>query len=317
MSKWPEIPYERWQASGTSLHMWLQIVGKFRVALTPWMNHAWQATTYVTARGLTSSLIPGPEESYCTDFDFIDHQLVISATNGAVEKIPLEPQSVAEFHQRFIDTLDRIGAPSDFHGAPNEVEDAVPFAQQTEAGAYNAQAVQDFWRALVAIDGVFKTFRTGFLGKSSPVHLFWGSMDLAVTRFSGRVAPVHPGGMPNLPDEITREAYSHEVSSAGFWAGGNGLDEAAFYSYAYPTPDDFGAVPVTTDGAYYHDKLGEFILPYESVRTAADPDAALLSFLKETYVAAADTAHWDRQALECAIGKPGQPRPLDVEEVIL
>ena len=317
MSKWPEIPYERWQASGTSLHMWLQIVGKFRVALTPWMNHAWQATTYVTARGLTSSLIPGPEESYCTDFDFIDHQLVISATNGAVEKIPLEPQSVAEFHQRFIDALDRIGAPSDFHGVPNEVEDAVPFAQQTEAGAYNAQAVQDFWRALVAIDGVFKTFRTGFLGKSSPVHLFWGSMDLAVTRFSGRVAPVHPGGMPNLPDEITREAYSHEVSSAGFWAGGNGLDEAAFYSYAYPTPDDFGAVPVTTDGAYYHDKLGEFILPYEKVRTAADPDAALLAFLKETYVAAADTAHWDRQALECAIGKPGQPRPLDLEEVIL
>jgi len=317
MTNWPDIPYERWRDSGASLHMWLQIVGKFRVALTPWMNHAWQATTYVTARGLTSSIIPGPQESYCTDFDFIDHQLVISATNGAVEKVALEAQSVADFHGRFIEALDKIGAPSEFHGTPNEVVDAVPFAKQTDPGAYDPDAVHDFWQALVAVDGVFKTFRTGFLGKSSPVHLFWGSLDLAVTRFSGRIAPTHPGGMPNLPDDITREAYSHEVSSAGFWAGGNGLDEAAFYSYAYPTPETFGAVPVTTEGAYYHEKLGEFILPYAAVRTAADPAAALMSFLQETYRAAADTAQWDRQALECAIGQPGQPRAIDVEEVIL
>ena len=237
---WPDIPYARWKATGESLHMWSQIVGKFRLALTPWINHSWQATFYVGGRGLTSSLIPGAGTGYETTFDFIDHHLHVDATDGRRVSVPLAPMSVAEFHGRFVEALSELGAPTDFHHAPNEVPDPVPFRQQTAPGAYDPDAARDFWRALVAIDGVFKQFRTGFLGKVSPVHLFWGSFDLAVTRFSGRPAPLHPGGFPALPDAITREAYSHEVSSAGFWPGGGGLDHAAFYAYAYPTPDGFG-----------------------------------------------------------------------------
>ncbi len=310
MPHWPDIPYERWKETGASLHMWTQIVGKFRFALTPWINHSWQAAFYVNARGLTTSVIPSKTVSYEAVFDFIDHALVIQASDGRTGRFALEPMSVADFHQRFVSALERLKADVTLHGAPNEVPDAVPFRAQTAPGAYDPAAAQDYWRALLAADSVFKTFRTGFLGKASPVHLFWGSLDLAVTRFSGREAPRHPGGFPNLPDAVTREAYSHEVSSAGFWAGGGGLDHPAFYCYAYPEPEGFRDAKVEPDAAYYHETMQEFVLPYDAVRTAADPDATLLAFLQSTYGAVADAAQWDRAALDCAIGQPRVPRAL-------
>lgn len=310
MTAWPDIPYERWKASGASLHMWTQIVGKFRLALTPWINHSWQAAFYVTGRGLSTSLIPGTAVSYEVTFDFVDHRLVIDVTDGRRETLPLEAMSVADFHGRFLDVLSKLGAPTDLHPAPNEVPNPVPFRDQTEPGTYDPAAVQDFWRAVVAIDGVFKRFRTGFLGKVSPVHLFWGSFDMAVTRFSGRPAPLHPGGFPALPDSVTQEAYSHEVSSAGFWPGGGGVDYPAFYSYAYPTPEGFGEAEVEPAEAFFLGELGEFVLPYDAVRTAADPDAALLAFLQTTYAAAADLAVWDRANLDCPLGRPRVPRAL-------
>ena len=310
MATWPDIPYARWKETGASLHMWLQIVGKFRLALTPWVNHSWHATFYVDGRGLTTSLIPGAACSYEAVFDLVEHRLRIDATDGRREEMALGPMSVAEFHARFVEALARLGAPADFDGAPNEVPDPVPFAEQTAPGAYDPAAARDFWQALVAIDGVFRHFRTGFVGKVSPVHLFWGSLDMAVTRFSGRPAPLHPGGIPALPDEVTREAYSHEVSSAGFWPGGGGIDEPAFYSYAWPAPDGFAAAQVEPAGAYFHERLGEFVLPYAAVRGAPDPEAALLSFLTTTYTAAADLAGWDRAALDTDLGRPRIPRPL-------
>jgi hypothetical protein len=288
--------------------MWAQIVGKFRLAQTPWINHSWQATLYVNGRGLTTSLVPGAGCSYEVTFDLIDHRLHVDASDGRRESLALEPMSVARFHERFRAALARLGAPTDFHRAPNEVPAPVPFAEQSAPGAYDADAARDFWRALVAIDGVFKLFRTGFIGKVSPVHLFWGSFDLAVTRFSGRPAPLHPGGIPALPDRITREAYSHEVSSAGFWPGGGGIDAPTFYAYAYPTPEGFAKAPVQPAQASFHTDLGEFVLPYDAVRTAGDPEAALLSFLQTTYRAAADLGGWDRQALECDLGRPRVPR---------
>ncbi|MEO1090169.1 MAG: DUF5996 family protein [Pseudomonadota bacterium] len=310
MSQWPDIPYARWAPSGASLHMWAQIVGKFRMSLAPWINHSWQATFYVNARGLTTSLIPGPTRGYEVVFDFVDHQLVVMTTDGVTRRLPLRDGSVADFHTAFIELLRGLGAPTDLHDRPNEVADPVPFAYQTAAGRYDPDAARDFWQALVAIDAVFKTFRTGFLGKVSPVHLFWGSFDLAVTRFSGRPAPLHPGGIPALPDRVTREAYSHEVSSAGFWPGGGGIDEPAFYSYAYPAPEGFRGAPNVPAEAFYSDALGEFILPYDAVRRAAEPERLLLGFLQSTYEAAAVLAGWDRPALECPLGEPGVPRPL-------
>lgn len=308
MQKWPDIPYARWQETGESLHMWLQIVGKFRLSQTPWMNHAWQATFYVTTRGLSTGLIPGRFQNYSVDFDFIAHQLIVQDTAGAQARLELHPMSVADFHKAFVALLNQIGAPTIFHGAPNEVEDAKPFYKRTQPGAYNPDAAHDFWRALVAIENVFHVFRTSFLGKSSPVHLFWGSLDLAVTRFSGRSAPLHPGGIPNLPDPVTREAYSHEVSSAGFWPGGNGVDYPAFYSYAYPTPEGFKDFPLAQQHAYFDETLSEFILPYDAVRSSSDPEAELLGFLQTTYRAAAETGEWDSKALECDPGEPGVPR---------
>lgn len=310
MSRWPNIPYARWQPTGQSLHMWLQIVGKARLALTPWVNHSWHATFYVSSRGLTTGLVPDPDKSFEAEFDFLEQRLLVTTTDGDREALALEPMPVAQFYERFLECLARRGIPARIHGAPNEVPNPVRFANQVESGAYDAGAARDFWQALVHIDSVFKLFRTGFLGKVSPVHLFWGSLDMAVTRFSGRPAPLHPGGIPALPDTVTREAYSHEVSSAGFWPGGGGIEQPAFYSYAYPTPAGFGAAPVSPAEAYYDDALGEFILPYEAVRTAADPEATLMAFLTSTYQAAADLGNWDRVALECEIGRPGIPRAL-------
>lgn len=308
MTKWPDIPYDRWQPTGACLHMWLQIIGKFRLAQTPWMIHSWQATFYVTSRGLTTGLIPGTDEDYTIEFDFLSHELVARSTGGKSVKVALGDLSVARFHDSFVGLLRAIGAPTDFHGAPNELPTATPFIQQTDLGVYDRDAAPDFWRALVSIHSVFNHFQTSFLGKRSPVHLFWGSLDLAVTRFSGRAAPAHPGGIPNLPDPVTQEAYSHEVSSAGFWAGGGGIGYPAFYSYAYPTPDGFKDYPIDHEDAFYSEKLGEFILPYDSVRGAADPAASLLKFLTATYIAAAQTGQWDRVALECDLGQPAIPR---------
>lgn len=310
MTHWPDIPYTRFAPTGATLHMWFQIIGKFRLAQTPWMNHSWQATYYINARGLTTSIVHAPTGSFEAIFDFVDHQLIVRTVDGRSASMRLEAMPVADFHARFTGLLKALGAPADFHGAPNEVPDPVPFENQTHISPYDTAAAHDFWRALVAIDAVFKRFRTGFLGKSSPVHFFWGANDLAVTRFSGRPAPLHPGGFPALPDAVTREAYSHEVSSAGFWPGGNGVDEPAFYSYAYPSPEGFADTPMSVEGAYFHRELGEFILPYDAVRTAQNPGARLMTFLQETYNAAADLGGWDREALECELGQPRIPREL-------
>jgi hypothetical protein len=305
---WPELPYRAWQETCTTLHLWAQIVGKVRLARTPWLNHSWHATLYVTARGLTTSPIPHGRRSFQIDFDFIDHVLVIATSDGAERRTALEPRTVADFHAAVMGALAELNLPVEIHDRPSEVPDPVRFRDDDAHRAYDAEYAQRFWRVLVQVDRVFKEFRTGFLGKVSPVHLFWGALDLAVTRFSGRLAPPHPGGIPHLPDAITREAYSHEVSSAGFWAGGGPVDQAMFYSYAYPSPAAFRSSAVEPPAAWYHEQLGEFVLPYDAVRSATAPEQLLLAFLDSTYRAAADTGNWDRAALECAIGQPGVVR---------
>jgi hypothetical protein len=306
---WPEIPFAPWRETCAALHLYSQIVGKYRLARTPWVNHSWHATMYVNARGLTTLLVPDAA-GIAISFDLVNHILIGEAADGRRAEIPLGPMSVADFHARFRDLVVHLGGTARFDGRPNEIAGAIPFRDDRQMRPYDANAVTRFFHALVAASVVLSRFRTGFIGKASPVHLFWGSFDLAVTRFSGRRAPPHPGGIPNLPDEVTREAYSDEVSSAGFWPGGGGTDFPAFYCYAYPTPKGFGEAPVAPDGAYFDAKLGEFILPYDLVRTSTDPEAALMAFLESTYRAAADLGGWDRHALECAIGEPLRPRPL-------
>jgi hypothetical protein len=295
---WPALPYGDWKDSCATLHLWSQIVGKVRLALTPWVNHSWHVTLYVTPRGLTTSTIPYEGRAFQIDFDFIDHTLSIETSDGAVQRLLLEPRSVADFHDALIAALAELGIRVRIHGSPNEVADPIPFGEDRVHAAYDPDYAERFWRVLLQADRVFKQFRARFLGKVSPVHFFWGSFDHAVTRFSGRTAPPHPGGIPHLPDWVTREAYSHEVSSAGFWPGGGAIDYPAFYSYAYPTPEGFAAAPVRPDAAFFHEQLGEFILPYDAVRTAKAPDTMLLEFLQTTYEAAADGANWDRAALE-------------------
>ena len=306
---WPDIPFEPWRETCAALHRYSQIVGKYRLARTPWLNHSWHATLYVTARGLSTSLVPDGAGIEIT-FDLINHVVLGEAADGLTAAIPLGPMSVAEFHARFRDLVARLGGNPEFDGRPNEVPDPIPFRDDRQARPYDADAVTRFYHALAAASRVLGRFRTGFIGKVSPVHLFWGSFDLAVTRFSGRRAPLHPGGIPNLPDEVTREAYSDEVSSAGFWPGGGGTDFPAFYAYAYPMPKGFGEARALPAGAYFDARLGEFLLPYDAVRSSADPAAALMDFLDSTYRAAADLGHWDRDALECSIGRPLRPRPL-------
>ena len=294
---WPELRYADWASTASTLHLWTQIVGKIRLVQTPWTNHSWHVPLYVTARGLTTSPIPYGGVSFEIAFDFLDQELVLQCSDGGRRVLPLRAQSVADFYRGVMAGLDALGVRVRTHTMPNEIADAAPFDQDVQPREYDADSAARFWRALVQIDRVFKQFRAGFVGKASPVHFFWGSFDLAVTRFSGREAPPHPGGVPNLPDWVVREAYSHEVSSAGFWPGGPDVD-AAFYSYAYPAPDGFSAAAVHPGEAAWSDTLGEFLLPYESVRTAESPDDALLAFLRSTYAAAADRAGWDRAALE-------------------
>lgn len=306
-NNWPPLPYDAWSDTCTALHLWSQIIGKYRFAHMPWVNHSWHATLYVTPRGLTTGSVPDAEAHLTLTFDFQEHALV-GETPHARERFPLESMSVAEFLERTTRMVARLGGRMLIHGTPNEIPDPTPFAQDTAIRPYDREAVRRFHMALLQIERVFTRFRTGFLGKVSPVHLFWGSFDLAVTRFSGRKAPLHPGKVPALPDEVTQEAYSHEVSSAGFWPGGGGVDEPMFYSYAYPVPDGFSDRPVEPAAARFDKKLGEFVLPYEAVRTSADPEGDLMRFLKSTYTAAADLAGWDRQALECELGAPRVPR---------
>lgn len=307
---WPVIPYPEWRESCTALHLFAQILGKYRLAHTPWINHSWHATLYVNARGLTTSLVPDGPGGVEIVLDLLGHAVVGWATDGRSAGFALEPMSVAEFHGRFVELLRMLTATPEFHGIPNEIPDPVPFVDDLAERPYDAAAVTRFFGACVAINRVFERFRTAFLGKVSPVHLFWGSFDLAVTRFSGRTAPLHPGGVPGLPDDVTCEAYSHEVSSAGFWPGGGGVDFPAFYSYAYPSPPGFADAIVAPGEAEFDTALGEFLLPYEVVRRAPDPEATLMAFLESTYRAAADLGAWDRGALECATGIPRRPRPL-------
>jgi len=308
-SAWPALPYGEWRETCTALHIWSQIVGKYRLAHTPWVNHSWHATLYVTPRGLTTGPVPDGDKLITLAFDFYDHTLVGESAD-ARESISLDAMSVADFLDRTAVMVTSLGGHFDIYGTPNEMEDAVPFDQDKAVRPYDRHAVQRFHQALMRIDRVFSRFRTSFLGKVSPVHLFWGSFDLAITRFSGRPAPLHPGGIQGLPDAVTREAYSHEVSSAGFWPGGGGVDEAMFYSYAYPTPDGFADRPVSPAAAWFDQGLGEFLLPYEAVRTSENPEAELMRFLQSTYAAAADAAKWDRPALECLMGIPRVPRSI-------
>jgi hypothetical protein len=308
-SAWPDLPYPAWRDTALTLQLWTQIVGKIRLALTPWVNHGWQVPLYVSARGLTTSPIPAGHEIVELEFDFIAHRLLARTSRGDERTLPLVPQSVADFYRRVLDLLQEFGIAIAINDWPNEVPNPIRFSKDLTHQSYDAGAAHRFWRALVQADRVFKLFRSGFLGKASPVHFFWGSFDLAVTRFSGRKAPPHRGGIPGLPDAVTREAYSHEVSSAGFWPGSDAFPRAAFYSYAYPEPPGYRAAPVTA-GAFFEPSVGEFILPYDVVPAAPDPDGLLLDFLATTYAAAAETGGWDRAALECAFGAPGQVRPV-------
>lgn len=308
---WPSLPYEQWQDTCATLQMWTQVVGKVRLELTPWINHSWQVVLYPTARGLTTSPIPYRNSAFQMDFDFLSQELVIARSDGSLRRIPLRPQTVADFYEEVMGALGEVGIEVKIDPVPNEVSDPIPFPEDKTHHAYDGDAAQRFWRILLSCHRVFVEFRSGFLGKVSPVHFFWGSFDLAVTRFSGRRAPLHPGGAPSLPDEVTREAYSHQVSSAGFWPGNGGLGFPAFYSYAYPEPKGFGEFPMAPKGAAYHKDLKEFIFPYEDMRQSLDPNAALLEFLESSYRAAADLGDWDRKALECVRGRPGIPRALE------
>lgn len=300
---WPALPYVEWRQTYETLHRWSQIVGKTRLALEPMVNHWWEVPLYLSARGFTTSAMPyGSAGVVEIEFDFLDHQLTFRTSEGARQSMALISRSVADFYKEYREILGSLGVGARIWPVPVELPDALPFLDDQIHATYDPVMAERFWRVLIRVDRVFKTFRGRYVGKASPVHLFWGAMDLAVSRFSGRTAPPHPGGMPNVGDWVMREGYSHEVSSAGFWPGAEALPEPVIYSYVYPTPPGFGEAPVRPAAAYYHQQMGEFVLPYEAVRTAPDPEAAILDFLQSTYEAAANTAGWDRKALERAEG---------------
>jgi hypothetical protein len=298
---WPSLPWAEWRDTCATLHLWTQIVGKIRLAQAPMVNHWWQVPLYVTCRGLTTSPMPMGARSFAIDFDFIDHRLKIQTSDGAGDGFPLRPLSVAEFYRDIMDRLQALGLGVRIWPVPVEIANPVPFEADRDHCAYDPDQAQRFWRILVQADRVLGAFRARFCGKASPVHFFWGSFDLAVTRFSGRAAPPHPGA-PNVADRVTREAYSGEVSSCGFWPGGAGMEQPVFYSYAYPSPPGFAEAPVRPAAAFFSGAMGEFILPYDEVRQAAEPDETLLAFLQSTYEAAAELGRWDRGRLERAIG---------------
>ncbi|MEJ0065680.1 MAG: DUF5996 family protein [Caulobacteraceae bacterium] len=305
---WPKLDFATLRPTADTLQLFTQVVGKVRLARTPWINHSWNVTLYVSARGLTTSLIPGAALGLELEFDLIAGALVIRTTTPDERRVPLGPGSVADFYAAVMAALDALGAPTTIDQTPNELPGAIPFSRDHAQRPYDVAVVRDFWRALLQIERVFLRFRSRFLGKCSPIHFFWGSFDLAVTRFSGPPRAATSGRRAQFADDVTREAYSHEVSSAGFWPGGGGIDEPSFYAYAYPAPEGFAAAPVAPPGARFDAGLGEFLLSYEAVRSAPDPDEALLAFLQSTYEAAADRAGWDRAALECAEGRIGIPR---------
>jgi len=302
---WPELPLEEWSATYATLHMWTQIVGKVRLVQSPWVNHSWHVTLYLTGRGLTTSPIPHGARTFEIEFDFLTHELRIHSSDGRSASIPLVPQSVATLYRRLMQELDALDLHVRIHTKPNEVAEAIPFDQDETHAEYDREYAWRFWQVLAQSDRVFKAFRARFIGKCSPVHFFWGGPDLAVTRFSGRVAPEHPGGVPNLPDRVAREAYSHEVSSCGFWPGGGPVSRPVFYAYAYPEPAGFASAPIQPEGAYYDTDLREFLLPYDRVRQARDPDQTLLAFMQSTYEAAATLGSWDRAGLERDEGRGG------------
>jgi hypothetical protein len=306
---WPELPYAAWQNTYATLHLWTQIVGKVRLELTPWLNHSWHVTLYVTARGLGTGPIPLDGRDLAIEFDFNDHVLWLRTTDGHFRQVMLRPVAVAEFHAEVMAALAELGVAVRINEMPNEIPGAVRFSEDRAHAAYDPDFANRHFRVLAATQRVFAHFRTGFLGKASPVHFFWGSFDLAVTRFSGRSAPLMTASStPGLPLAVTREAYSHEVSSAGFWPGDDTIDYPAYYSYAYPEPDGFAAAKVLPGAALYFKDYGQFILPYEAVRKATDPAATLMAFLQSTYDAAANLGKWDRKALECALGEKGKVR---------
>jgi hypothetical protein len=313
-ARWPELPFIGWAATAATLHLWTQVIGKIRLSRTPWLNHSWHVTLYVSARGLTTGPIPDGDRSFQIDFDFIDHALLIRTSDGQERRIGLasddsKGMTVARFYGETFTALRDLGIDVTINTMPCELPECIAFEKDAIHRTYDAEAVGRFFRVLVSVNDVLSRFRTGFIGKTSPVHFFWGSFDLAVTRFSGRPAPRHPGGIPHLPNAVAQEAYSHEVSSAGFWPGSPGpVNFPAFYSYAYPAPPGFAEAKVKPDKAFFSKILGEFILPYDAVRLAADPDATLMEFLQSTYDAAADLAKWDRKALECAVGETGKAR---------
>jgi hypothetical protein len=297
---WPSLPLADWKDTLDTLHRWLQMVGKTRLALTPPVNHSWHVTLYLTSRGLTTSPMPHGDTMLEVELDFIEHNLLVRTSSGAARAIPLVPRTVADFYREYSALLQSLGVPVSIWPVPSEMADALPFPQDRHHRSYDSEYAGRCWRILSQADRVFHQFRGRFIGKCSPVHFFWGAFDLACTRFSGRRAPLHPGGVPNLPDRIVREAYSHECISAGWWPGGGPLPEPVFYAYAYPEPEAFAEAPIQPAEAYYHRELKEFVLPYEAVRTADRPDELLLQFLQSTYEAAAGLAGWDRPALERA-----------------
>jgi len=311
IDRWPDLPLAAWRDTRDTLHLWTQIVGKVRLSLTPWLNHSWHVALYVTTRGLTTSPIPWQGGSFEIDFDFLDDVLWIRKSDGHFRQLMLKPMAVAEFYDDVKIALRELGIEARVTGTPCEIPDCIPFEQDTLHSAYDGEYARRFWRVLASAHEVFSRFRTGFLGKASPIHFFWGSFDLAVTRFSGRSAPRHLGGVPHLPDAVAQEAYSHEVSSAGFWPGGGGpIDYAAFYSYAYPSPAGFAEAKVKPAAAFWSKELGEFLLPYDEMRKSRDPDGMLLEFLMSTYDAAANLANWDRKALDAPLSQPRKVRAI-------
>lgn len=305
---WPEIDWSRWRDTAIALQLRTQIVGKIRLALTPWLNHSWHVPLYVSARGLTTSPIRLGASILEIEFDFLSDSLTFSTSDAEERCIPLAAGRISDFHAAVLAVLADLDVVVTSNGNPSEMPNSVPFAEDHADRPYDADAARDFWRALIQATRVFDEFRTGFLGKASPTHFFWGSFDLASTRFSGRSAPRHPGGVPGLPDAVTIEAYSDQEASLGFWPGSDAYPHPAFYAYAWPAPAGYAEARVAPAAAHYDVTLGEFILPYDAVRTALDPDTALLSFCRSTYDAAADLGEWDRDTLECPLGRPKVPR---------
>lgn len=307
---WPELPYAAWKDTCATLQLCTQIIGKACLKLTPWLNHSWHVALHLTARGLATPLISIGRRDFQIEFDFVDHVLWFRTSDGHIRQVMLKPATVAEFYADVMQTFSELGVDVRIDTTPNEIADAIPLDQDRLHASYDRDFVNRFWRVLLRSHDVFSYFRTAFIGKTSPVHFFWGSFDLAVTRFSGRRAPRHPGGVPHLADAVVQEAYSHQVSSAGFWPGGGPIDYPAYYSYAYPAPDGYASAAVRPAEAFFSEELGEFILPYDAVRTAREPERVLLDFLQSAYAAAAELGHWDRAELECALGQVGRPRAI-------